>query len=403
MVTTGAAAGGQEVRSCLDGLISRHFSEVSSPPQIRCVHAPTSAALPQGPIQLVIASLDNSTWGRARHMGRGGPPPLRNRRHPWGIPSVTGTGRELLETANEQLRATFGTLEAAMAASPSCFAIFVHPEDLGEARLGSPASPWHMEELRRWANKRMMHRKATFQCEFGCEKAAYPTGILVSEPLNSRRIHRGWPHLRISDGRYTGPLAPRCKCRNQHLSPGELRPSPGDTSTLRPGFTRWLLEQTLRLGLLRSGTRTLNLQCTKAQPSYETYSDSSGSQSDGITDLASSADSEEEPNLQATISDDRGLDLPFMRTTGLFSRAERAHIPAPSSPCVLSYVAGQDADLGDGTAHSFAEPDVHPPALFEDGEDATPRTSSYISSPSPTSRAQDLQEDEMLDQAPWCS
>ncbi len=336
-------------------------------------------------------------------MGRGGPPPLRNRRHPWGIPSVTGTGRELLETANEQLRATFGTLEAAMAASPSCLAIFVHPEDLGEARLGSPASPWHMEELRRWANKRMMHRKATFQCEYGCEKAAYPTGILVSEPLNSRRIHRGWPQLRSTDGRYTGPLAPRCKCGKPHSAPGITRPSPEDALTLRPGFTRWLLEKTLRLGLLRTGNRTRHLQCAKAQPSYERHSDASGSQSDGITDLTSSADSEEEPNLRDITSDDRGLDIPFLRITGLLPSVERTHISSPSSTVLSSSTAGQDADFGDGTAHSLADPDVHPPALFTDGEDTTPRTSPYISSPSPTSRAQDLREDDVLYQAPWRS
>ncbi len=391
------------MRSCLDGLVSKHFSEVSTPPQTRCVHAQTSAALPQGPIHLVIASLDNSTWGRARHMGRGGPPPLRNRRHPWGIPSVTGTGRELLETANEQLRATFGTLEAAMATSPSCVTIFVHPEDLGEARLGAPASPWNMEEVRRWANKRAMHRKATFQCEFGSEEAAYPTGILISEPLNSRRIHRGWPHVRGSDGRYVGPLAPRCRCHNQHPPADRLRPSPGDKSTLRPGFTQWLLWRLLRSGLLRTGGRTANFQRTKAQPSYETYSDSAGSQSDGITDLASSTDSEEEQNIQATISDDHGLDIPFMRITGLLPHAEQAKVLAPSPRCSPAFIADQAAVIGAGTAHFFADSDIHPPAHFEDGEDATPRTSPYTSSPSPTSRAQDLREDKMLDQAPWCS
>jgi hypothetical protein len=336
-------------------------------------------------------------------MGRGGPPPLRSRRHPWGIPSVTGTARELLETANEQLRATFGTLEAAMAASPACLAVFVHPEDLGEARLGSPASPWHLEELRQWANKRMMHRKATFPCEYGCEKAAYPTGILISEPLNSRRIHRGWPRLRSTDGRYTGPLAPRCTCGNPHSTPGELRPSPEDNTTLRPGFTRWLLDKTLRLGLLRAGNRTRHLQCANAQPSSERHSDASGSQSDGITDLASSADSEDGPNSPTTALDDRGLDIPFMRATGLLPSVERAHNSASSSTCSSSSTAGQDADLGDGTAPPFADPYVHPPALFVDGEDTTRRASPSIASPSPISRAQDLREDDVLYQAPWCS
>ncbi len=107
--------------------------------------------------------------------------------------------------------------------------------------------------------------------------------------------------------------------------------------------------------------------------------------------------------MQAAISDDRGLDIPFMRMTGLLPSAEQAHARLPSSHGSLPIMAGQDADIGDGTAHFSAEPAIYPPALFEDGEVATPRTSSHISSPSPTSRAQDLQEDELPYQAPWCS
>ncbi len=330
-------------------------------------------------------------------MGRGGLPPLRNSGHPWGIPSVKGVGRELLETANDQLRTALGTVEAALTLTPGCIAVFVHPENLGEALRGSPASPWDMKEIRRWASERELHRKAVFQCEFGSENASHPTGLLVSEPLNSRRVHRGWPQLRPSDNRYVGPLPPRCNCDNPHVSLGTNRMSGTvDRTVMRPGFTRWLLAKLLRLELPGTGRHATGTTRMKVQPNAGTAMDTSGSASEGATDIDSPTEI-----MEPSVLERCGMDEALMRELHIHPQHQLLQSPAPILQDPAYNPADTAADVGAATAPSSISK-VHPLAFYDDGEDSDFERLSYTSSPSPTSRYQDTFVDKVPYQAPWC-
>ncbi len=182
-----------------------------------------AAALPQGPVHALLAVLTYKTWARSRHVSVKGPTFVREAAFPWGLPTLSVGQRSEVETANDQLRAVFSVIQTVWINHPECQVLFCHPEDLGEAPLGWPASPWQLPELKQWARRRGALRAALFQCEFGAEIRSNPIGLLCSEPQSSNNMHRGWTKHRGTDNRYLGPLPARCNCGSTH--DGEEFPS----------------------------------------------------------------------------------------------------------------------------------------------------------------------------------
>ena len=94
------------------------------------------------------------------------------------------------------------------------------PEDLGEALLGTPASAWQVERLKKTAMKGMV-RGGIFQCEWADVNYQKPTGLLsnVPELAQHKGFYEGWPTFiqgTLTGGRpsprvYNGPLPRYCK------------------------------------------------------------------------------------------------------------------------------------------------------------------------------------------------
>eukprot|EP00435_Cladocopium_sp_Y103_P020829 s3622_g5.t1 len=117
---------------------------------------------------VILTSPPCSTWSRAVWANKLGPRPVRSREYPWGFPWLVGELRD---------KAALGTLlvmrciEVLEVAPPLTVCLWEHPEDLGRARNGTPASVWQLPELRRAAKKRRMDTIVFHQCTYGLPKA----------------------------------------------------------------------------------------------------------------------------------------------------------------------------------------------------------------------------------------
>ncbi len=187
-------------------------------------------ALPEGSVMAACGILTTSTWSRLRHASAEGPQPVRNSSWPWGLPWLTDGDRREVEKSNNQLRNVLAVLQKARDRSPSAVLMFWHPEDLGRARLGRPASPWQLREVRRWANREGLHRAALFQCAFNTNSQRLPMAVLFSHPFSHPDLHPGWPIFRgEANDHYIGPLPRRCACHE----PQHTRQTTGTNQELR--------------------------------------------------------------------------------------------------------------------------------------------------------------------------
>ncbi len=180
--------------------------------------------LPSGSVAAAVGVISASTWARSRHLSERGPQPVRNAQWPWGLPWLTEGDRRQVEGSNDQLRNLLGVLHRARARSPAVHLSLWHPEDLGGARLGRPASPWQLREIRQWANREGLHRAAFFQCAYQRHRFPLPMAVLHSHPFRRRHIFAGWPQFRgRGNDCYIGPLPRACACSEPHESSPALK------------------------------------------------------------------------------------------------------------------------------------------------------------------------------------
>ncbi len=166
---------------------------------------------------------DTATWARSRHRRPTGPQPLRNASWPWGFPWLEARERSKVDANNDQLRLTFRWMNDCIHRHPASPIVFIHPEDLGIAENGHPASIWQLPELRLWANKWGLKRYGTYQCNFGDADWPHPVGVLSTHPLPHSMFTPGWPILDQLTGKYLGPLPRQCSCPpNKHKSEADL-------------------------------------------------------------------------------------------------------------------------------------------------------------------------------------
>ncbi len=192
--------------------------------------------------QLVIVP-ETSSWARSRHRKVEGPQPQRDANWPWGLPWLSPRDRETVDSVNEDLRRYLALMNFCVQHSPSSHLLFIHPEDLGRADRGSPASIWQLPELRTWANKWGLRRYGTHQCRFGQSDWPFPIGILSSHPLPHALFTPGWPTF-DDNKQYIGPVPRFCNCppgahrRDADFDQRRLRSS--KSSILQPGFQQFL-------------------------------------------------------------------------------------------------------------------------------------------------------------------
>ncbi len=289
---------GREMQAALQRVQSHHNSKADHLRRARCIHV-NGSELPEGPVHAVFATIDYGTWARGRHQSPNGPPVVRDAVYPWGLPHLQGTARDAIEQENQRLRDILHLLHRINTEHPETKLFFAFPEFLGKAARGCPASPWRLQELRRWASKEGWCRYALYQCELHEESHRFPLGLLTSEPFNSRHCSRGWPQIRRHDGKYIGPLSAECTCNNSHQVPtpsASHRDPPLDA--VRPGFLEWLLRKLLKVGPLRTGMSDADQRDSMSSSGGETWIDSQSSSSS--TTPRSSAGSSAPPTTSIT-------------------------------------------------------------------------------------------------------
>ena len=157
---------------------------------------------------IFLASPPLETMSRARHK-RPGPAPLRSEAWPSGFPWLTDDNKAKVDTAN---RLFDRCVEAASvcASAGGCF-LLENPEDLGATKDGErPASFWQLSQVRDLQVQHTAMTFAYFRCSFGAPSAK-PSRILCNSHLlyDTPPPYCVWPTF-DAQGRYTGPLPPRC-------------------------------------------------------------------------------------------------------------------------------------------------------------------------------------------------
>ena len=101
--------------------------------------------LGNGAFDVDIVTPPCHTHSRARHSEHPGPPPIRDAAHPEGFPWLQGKLKEQCETANSLVDLSLQALATGSKAIHEdswrrTDGLMEHPEDLGSAAKGEPAS-----------------------------------------------------------------------------------------------------------------------------------------------------------------------------------------------------------------------------------------------------------------------
>eukprot|EP00435_Cladocopium_sp_Y103_P031679 s3830_g8.t1 len=154
---------------------------------------------------VILMSPPCRTWSRAVWANKFGPKPVRSRDYPLGFPWLVGELREKAELGTLLVRRCIEALEIAPA---STICLWEHPEDLGRARNGVPASVWQLAELRAVAKRRHMETIVFHQCTYGADYPK-PTRLLSDAHGLLQLGFAGWPVLN-KELYYMGPLPRHC-------------------------------------------------------------------------------------------------------------------------------------------------------------------------------------------------
>ncbi len=177
-----------------------------------------------GAFDVVIATPPCNTFSRALFNRLPGPRPRRDAQWPWGFPWLSPSDRAVVRVANSLLSFSIDCLGRAAKVQHADWrftrGLLEHPEDLGSADKGDPASVWQLDCVR--ALERLHYcRGAIFQCAVADTDYQKPTGLLTSIPdlHQDAAFHRGWPHFCPDAARrvYDGPLPRHCGHRHPPL------------------------------------------------------------------------------------------------------------------------------------------------------------------------------------------
>eukprot|EP00435_Cladocopium_sp_Y103_P023419 s974_g5.t1 len=164
-----------------------------------------AARIKANEFDIILMSPPCSTWSRAVYANRLGPCPVRSREYPFGFPWLVG---ELKEKAELGTLLVMRCIEVLNVAPATTICLWEHPEDLGRARNGIPASVWQLEELRQAAKRRKMETIAFHQCTYG---ANYPKPTRFLSDANGL-LQLGFPGWPVLNGGLSclGPLPRSC-------------------------------------------------------------------------------------------------------------------------------------------------------------------------------------------------
>ena len=171
-----------------------------------------------GHYNFVIIAPSTATWSRVEHYSDHTSRPVRCAEHPWGFPWLSPKTQARAEAGNNSMIFSVAVAVAvaeARARNKDVEALFVHPEDLGAAPAGIPASAWQLTELRD-LGPQGWETCALHQCVLGRD-AASPLRLLGTLPDLPAAGHPGWPTF-DAGGAYDGPLPASCGHQHPGLS-----------------------------------------------------------------------------------------------------------------------------------------------------------------------------------------
>ena len=160
-----------------------------------------------------------ATWSRSRHSDIPGQRPLRSRLAPLGLPSLTPSENDKVNSANRALEAVLWCAEQALCCKTKAVGLnIIFPEDLGGHQSEGPSSLWVLREIQLLEGIRDARRAAGYLCQFTRTDFKRPLGVFSTSRKLRARLSLGWPHLeRIRDKLvYKGPLPKNCACNHIH-------------------------------------------------------------------------------------------------------------------------------------------------------------------------------------------
>ena len=134
-----------------------------------------------------------------------GPPPSRSKEHPRGFPGLQGEARRKAASANLLVDRSLEAAEAAHEAGAAF--LLEHPEDLGRAPGGFPASIWQWPSTKELASKTEAQTVATQQQHFKGARHVKPTRFFGTLLGMAELGDEGWPYF-DTEGYYQGPVPP---------------------------------------------------------------------------------------------------------------------------------------------------------------------------------------------------
>ena len=145
--------------------------------------------------------------------------PLRSRLAPLGLPSLTPSENDKVNSANRALEAVLWCAEQALCCKTKAVGLnIIFPEDLGGHQSEGPSSLWVLREIQLLEGIRDARRAAGYLCQFTRTDFKRPLGVFSTSRKLRARLSLGWPHLeRIRDKLvYKGPLPKNCACNHIH-------------------------------------------------------------------------------------------------------------------------------------------------------------------------------------------
>ena len=156
-----------------------------------------------GDYSAVIATPPCNTHSRAVFANRRGPRPLRSKQHPGGIPGLPKHLKDKVTLADQLIAVALALCSDA--ATHQVPFLAEHPEDLGRAQLGDPASIWQTQVWRALVEKSSATTAAIFQCQKLLPESDAPAVVITSLVFG---VGGGASHRVSGSGAFAPPTPP---------------------------------------------------------------------------------------------------------------------------------------------------------------------------------------------------
>ena len=136
-------------------------------------------------------SLHSNTWSRVRHSSAD-QPPLRSRKHPLGLCSLSPQSQTKVDQSNRELEIVTWLLEQATLCTRI---LLIFLEDLGGREHSGPATIWNNTHLHKLDGASEVQRGATFLRQIASTESRRPVGLFTNLAWVKSQMAAGRPRL----------------------------------------------------------------------------------------------------------------------------------------------------------------------------------------------------------------